>query len=692
MKAVGLSLLFIFFLMPQGIFSQEEGTESGNQFEISRRLELIRLLTEEGIPFEVRSLFSEYGGFGSSVVVYLPPKLKTEDAQVFILAIPLCSEADPGERFPYGLEAGLAFIKKVRERNLKREIWVAFLGDEASRLPPDLRKGSHTGLEDLLTLPDDPENTIMIYADFYDPPEKILIHHSGGRDPAPLSLLQPIPGLCNSYGVPFTFAVKSNELYKLGFVEGPSVLSSSLIYGVPSLYFEGTREGGGPAGKPIPAELLGDLLLEYTDSLNFSMENLDYHYLIFQFRDKTVFVPELTTVIILWSLAALGFLIFLIYSIVLRRMLIIQWRIFFRRSWVIVILFIILFLTLEGSELFFGFLLSRFALPRNNISYGGIIFTLSIALTLFSLIDPFFNQLKIPRRVNFYGNAAVILIILGTLIAVFLDITFIPAFIWASLFTVLAALIPFSLPVYVIAFIIPLQIVGFMLTSLGEFGAGIPALNHFHRIWLILFIAVIALPSVLIFKRASALARERKKQQPRFFWLISRSIMLAGCMGALTFYVYNLSLEPPANPVRRLVTENPGSPEILDVTISGRSFLARRILEINLRARGEPVRFDLYLDSVSDPQPIYAASMPFIHKENETEDSPFETTLEFILGESPPNPFTTDIVLPRTFSGFLRVEALYTRYDPSLDSEPPPAEEDYVLRVTRTIPIGFEEN
>ncbi|MDR2069038.1 MAG: hypothetical protein LBP71_04130, partial [Spirochaetaceae bacterium] len=124
MKAVGLSLIFIFFLVSQGIFSQEEGKEGGNPLEISRRLELSRRLTAEGIPFEVRPLFSGYGGFGSSVLVYLPRKTKTEpDGGLFILAIPLCSGDDPGEGFPYGLEAGLAFIKKARARNLKREIW-----------------------------------------------------------------------------------------------------------------------------------------------------------------------------------------------------------------------------------------------------------------------------------------------------------------------------------------------------------------------------------------------------------------------------------------------------------------------------------------------------------------------------------------------------------------------------------------
>lgn len=656
--------------------------------EASRYLELSRRLTEEGIPFEERPLFSEYGGFGSSLVVYLSPEEGTEpDAGLFVLAIPLCSEDDPGEGFPYGLEAGLAFIKKAREGDLNRAMWVAFLGDEPSRLPPGERKGFHTGLEDLLALPENPENTVMLYADFYAPPEKITVHHGGRMTLAPLSLLQPIPALCASFGVPFTFAVKSNELYKLGFVEGPPALASSLAYGIPSLYFEGNR---GTAGKPVPAKTLGELLLGYGNSLDFSTENLDYHYLIFQFGNTTIFVPELTTVVTLWSLCGLVSFIFLIYSIVLRRMMIIQWRIFFRRSWVIGVLFIMLFLALEGAELFFSFLLNRFALPQDTIYYGGIIFTFCMALTLFSLIDPLFDRLKIPRRANFYGNAAVILVILGTLIAVFLDLTFIPSFVWAFLFTVLAARLPFSLPVYGIALIIPLQIAGIVFTSMGAVRTGLPMLNQSRHVWIILFIAVMSLPPVLIFKRAAALAAGRKKPQPPFLALVSRSIMLAGCMGALTFYVYNLSLEPPRNPVRRAVMESPDNPAILNVTISSRSFLARRILEIKLQARENPVRFDLYLDSTRDPQPIYAASMPFIHKE--TVDSPLEATLEFILGENPPNPFATNMVLPRTFSGFLRVEALYTRYDPSLDSGPPPAGDDYVLRVKRTIPIGFDED
>ena len=687
MKPIGLFLLPVFLLFPWGVFPQDINIPRTGPLktgdEASHREELIRLLGEAGIPFEVRPLFTEYGGFGSSVYVDISPETET-DGGLFILAIPLSSGENPGTGFPYGLKTALALIQKARERDLPRKILVAFLGDEQSRLPPDQRRGAHTGLKDLLARQENPENTALVYADFYVPPEKLVIHHGGHRNLTPLNLLQPIPGLCDFYKVPFIFAVKSNELYKLGFVDGPWALRSSLASGIPSWYLEGSRDDPGETqGESVPAELLGELLLEYGCSLNFLAENLDYHYLIFQNFGKTVFFPELTTVIILWSFSALVLLIFLIYSIVLRKALIIRWKIFFRHFWVIIVLFAVLFLTLQGSELFFRLLLNGFALPRDKIYYGGIFFILGIALILFSLIDPLFDRLKIPRKANFYGTAAIILTILGNLIAMFLDITFIPVFIWAFLFTVLAAFIPFSPPLYGISFIIPLQIVGILIVSMEGANTGFPVLNYSNRVWLIFFIAVTSLPSVLIFKRASVLSGRQKK--PHFLKPASQFILLAACMGALTLYVYNRSKDPGVNPVRRVVVDPPDNPAILAVALTDRSFLTRRILEITLYAPAEPVRFDLYLDSESGPPSIYTAPMPFSLKE--TENSLRGSTLEFILGENPPNPFTTDIVLPLNFSGSLRAEALYTRYDPSLDTGPPPEGDDYVLRVTRTIPI-----
>jgi hypothetical protein len=35
----------------------------------------------------------------------------------------------------------------------------------------------------------------------------------------------------------------------------------------------------------------------------------------------------------------------------------------------------------------------------------------------------------------------------------------------------------------------------------------------------------------------------------------------------------------------------------------------------------------------------------------------------------------------------LRVEALYTTWDPAIDSLPAPATDDYLLKVSKTVPI-----
>jgi hypothetical protein len=119
-----------------------------------------------------------------------------------------------------------------------------------------------------------------------------------------------------------------------------------------------------------------------------------------------------------------------------------------------------------------------------------------------------------------------------------------------------------------------------------------------------------------------------------------------------------------------------------------RTFLERRILEITLISRGNPIRFDMYLESADAGSPalIYAAPMPFTYTED---GGSFRgNSVEFVLGEGPPNPFTTEIVLPLDFTGSLRAEALYTRWDPSVDTLPPPESGDYALRVIRTLPIG----
>jgi hypothetical protein len=99
------------------------------------------------------------------------------------------------------------------------------------------------------------------------------------------------------------------------------------------------------------------------------------------------------------------------------------------------------------------------------------------------------------------------------------------------------------------------------------------------------------------------------------------------------------------------------------MTVRDHILLERRTLGITLETRGTPLRFNLYLDAGDEVPLIYAAPMPFRYLGN---------TVEFILGEGPPNPFTTEIVLPNDFTGILRAEALYSER----------------LKIIRRYPIG----
>ena len=141
---------------------------------------MIRVLNERAVPFEERSLFEDYGGFGSSVHVYISRSggegQPETDGGTFVLAVPL--ERD------YAADTALAFIDACIRRGSAVDTLVAFLGDEYNRLPPDIPGISRKGLRDLLSLPDMPENWVLCCLDMEEAPERILILH-GTRDYSP---------------------------------------------------------------------------------------------------------------------------------------------------------------------------------------------------------------------------------------------------------------------------------------------------------------------------------------------------------------------------------------------------------------------------------------------------------------------------------------------------------------------------
>ena len=674
---------------------------------------LITLLKERQIPFEERSLLADYGGFGSSVHVALPhsPHPEADGLETLVLGIPLSgAEAEDGSgELSFGVELGLAFIEYIRTQGSAIRIRVAFLGDEVSQLPRDHRKVSHLGLEDLYATVDNPERTLLMYLDIDTAPQSLVVHHGSGKYIAALTLLESLVKVWDSRHVPYRLAVTFNELYRLNLVEGPEVMNRIVKQDIHALYITGSPEkkerGGLPLGireappeayPLLSREYLAAVLAGYADSLHWATENLDYHYIIINCLGNYFFIPEDLTVILFMLLMGALFFLFLVYSILYRTIVVVQWRIFLRYFWIPLIFLAFLVIALEAAGSLIALAAKHYNLPLSLADYGRAGFKLALALLFLSLFFPLLDFLHIPRKANLYGNAAVILVSLGVFIAAGLNITFIPVFMWVLLFTFLGAVIPIPALVYLCALITPLRALGLLLQS----ASGRLAALFFAENWVTsLYLAIITLPFMLILERGTALLkRPRQKAKGCFFLqrLIPSLVLISGTLGALVFYTRQLGMQLPPAPVRRTIIEAEGIETALDEPAAGETrhaapilrirsstlpFLERQTLRITLEARGTPRCFVLYLEPEAGTLPvIYAAPMPFElnHEQN---------SICFILGEGPPNPFTTEIVLPRDFSGFLRVEVLYHSWDPAIDTLPPPERDDYVLQVIKRVPL-----
>ncbi|MDR2535136.1 MAG: hypothetical protein LBD29_03780 [Treponema sp.] len=671
--------------------------------EAARRNVLIRILKEQQIPFEERALFTEYGGFGFSLYIAMPQSAETESTglvDTLVLGIPLFS-AEPGEillkdeGLPFSFEVGLAFIEAVREKERALNILVAFLGDEVSTLPEDLGKSSRKGLEDLYDALEEPEKTILLYLDMPDPPQSLLIHHGANKSLTPLNVLKPLYTLCKAQDIPVSLAVWFNELYKLNLVKGHPVMEFAQERGLKALYITGSQTSPqtlkNEVFSGISAEGAAEVFADYAGSLTISQDNLDYHFLILRFWEHYFFISEITTVKLFFLVITLFFIGVLIYGIIRRKTLILQWQIFFTYLWVFPLFLVSLVLTLEIAGSLVDLTNSGFenASLRNDFGWG--VFKIIIAMILLTLLFSFWNMLKIPRKAVFYGNAAVILVVVGVFIAAVLDITFVPLFIWILLFTWFGSVTTIPALVYACALLVPFQSIGPLFNLLQVhsnasyikekllFSAGrLTEIILSRNIDSTLYIAVITLPFILLIERGTALIQEKNiflRKGRRFFPVLAVLFLV---FGALAFYTHKLRTIAYMPPVRRISEDK----NILQVKLNYVTFLERRNITINLEALGNPQRFNLYLESTDETPPvIYAAYMPFAFIND-------QKAVAFTLGEGPPNPFSTEIVVPVNFSGALRVEALYTAWDPDLDTMARPESGDYVLQVVKTIKIG----
>jgi hypothetical protein len=658
-----------------------------NALEDSRRALLATILTERKIPFETRSLFAEFGGFGSSLHVQLPasPGAGEKKPGLFILALPLSFTEDDRREFPYAFETALAFIGRVRAEGLQTDALVAFLGDEWSALQGD---APHTGLTDLYSRLELPENAAMIYLDMCGETGEILVHHGARRTLAPLNILRPLARLCEERKIPYALAVNANELYKLGLTDGPSALEFALGRELPALYLTGGATGS--------IRDLDALLFDYARSAKPGTENPDYHYLIFHSLGRFFFVSEYATVLLFFAVAVLFFFAALTYSVVLRSRLAVQWKVFLKRSWILLLYWLMLVLALKGAALIFRGV-SRGADPERFggtalLFYAAAAAQLLSGVSLFSVFSFLGDCINVPRRANFYGSSAIILVIAEILLSAYIDITFMPVFIWAFVFIFLAACIRNPVLIWICALLAFFQGGSALATLVRAGNRRLGFLIFSGNTAFIFYIALVSLPVFITFKRGTLLRARGTGEQPSsqellrqltnpralFKLLAPRLVLLASAAAALGISAWFFARASIAPAERMTVVDEPESGNLLALETLDRVLLERRTLGITLKAPGKPLRFNLYVDGVpgGEAPVVYSAPMPFRY----VDESPDLSSVEFILGEGPPNPFATEIVLPIDFVGFLRGEALYAE-----------AGDERQVKLIRRYPIGLPD-
>jgi hypothetical protein len=358
--------------------------------------------------------------------------------------------------------------------------------------------------------------------------------------------------------------------------------------------------------------------------------------------------------------------------------------VFLKRSWIIVLHFFILLGSLFLSSLIYFFIRKIIHIPDLHADYFSVLIEVFIALCFYNLFVPLFYHLWIPRKDRFYGNAAVSLVVLGTIIALFMDITFVPIFLWSFIFTLLGTVITNPWIVLLCSLAIPLQISGAFINIISSGSPSLAILITSNNIFTMLFITCIALPEILMANRIILLFRHGRSDRNvkvrtiRQLSIIGVTIILLAGLGIIT------TRNIPSSPFRKTIVEVPeSSNNVLNADIKSTEYLDRRVLSLSLYALGNPAKFNIMInrENQNTPLVVYNAPIPFdrINEDN---------TLAFRLGENPDNPFVMEVVLPAELQYSILVEAVYTEWNSAIDPEKALNTEDYTATYRLSLPLA----
>ena len=479
-----------------------------------------------------------------------------------------------------------------------------------------------------------------------DSPAVRLITESG-LTPSPLWMVRGLVTSFRAQKLDPKLDGPSPSIFRLDLPERRTPLSPWLNRSIPAVEIV-----SGPASSAAV-----QALSEFVKTLSGKVpEHWDRHWLAFNFGFTLLFLPQQAYLIVLLLMGSALMLLFAFRGQSPRSRLTILTTGF----WQLPALFSVLALSLLGGTAAVEGLISITGRPEvlQSAPLSFWAFKTLVALSLYFAVFIPFRRSPLTRDPAFYAQAALAWLIVLTLMALVLELSFSFYFLWALVCGILAVLFPWRLAKALAILLAPFWVIRALAQVLGS----PPDLVLTHGLLQSpiagnLTFAVLVGPFLLLVHHWYYTQKQLQDRNEtlRAGLLVTLGAGLAGLVG---FYALNLPL--PKNSRIAVPTEidlnlHP-RPELLSVTKSQTPFLGRTTWRLVFSGRPHLEQLNLRLES-SQNLTLYESSFP-------TSLNSSGKVASILIGRQPPLPLVLSLTLPATTEATLFIHALWVAPTP----------------------------
>ncbi|HUZ18265.1 MAG TPA: hypothetical protein VMV68_07745, partial [Spirochaetia bacterium] len=388
-----------------------------------------------GVRYTQQSFEDIEGTHSYSSSIDVSIRGKKPDELLFIVPIDQPLNASKANDGSINLALALGMIESLSRTVPPISLRFLFLGGEFGA-GPAYPIGTKQFLDNFY--PDFP--VIALYLDFRSVPNRTNITSGGIRIVAPYWLINRCSSAMDQAGLYYLVRGNENQIFRLGLVSSPPAINPYLQQGYPALELSGI-EGS------LPADRYTDWVSSFEQFFNNFLEAnssgfptaWDKHYLFFQIRSFSFIVPERAYVLIVIVLLGLV----LAYPIIYRERFLRYLTTIGRNVLSIPLLLAVAFVfLLLGTLLVEGiFVVRNFPTMWRQAPFLFFSCKVAAALFLFALLYRFLKVLPFSRNGRFYGAAAILLLLMDSIVLGLFDFSLAYYFVWALMWSVLFSMV-----------------------------------------------------------------------------------------------------------------------------------------------------------------------------------------------------------------------------------------------------------